>query len=124
MPYEGDFCSAGVINEAYALNQPMDAIEISANNGNMPETYSLVGCDKPNVIIETIKKAETDDSMIVRMYDAFDCRTTVEIKVAEDFEKVYMCDMLENELEELSFVDKKVIVPVSNFEIVTLKFVK
>ena len=124
MPYEGDFCGAGVINEAYALNQPMDAVEISANNARLSETYSLVSCDKPNVIIETVKKAEDDDSMVVRMYDAFDSRTTASITVADGFGKAYLCDMLENEIEELEFNGSQVKIPVSNFEIVTLKFKK
>lgn len=124
MSYEGDFCDAGVINEAYSLNQPMNMVKIDVTKGTLPEEYSLISCNKPNVIIETVKKAETDDSMIVRMYDAFNSKTTAEITVAESFDRVYLCDMLENELEELAFSDNKVIVPISNFEIVTLKFVK
>lgn len=124
MAYTGDFCEAGVINEAYALNQPMDCAEIKSQNGYLPENFSLIGCDKENVIIETVKKAEADDSMIVRMYDAFNSRTTAEITVAKGFKKVFLCDLMENETEELLLNNNKVIVPISNFEIVTLKFVK
>lgn len=124
LPYEGNFCDAGIINEAYALNQPLDAMNIIANSGNLPNQYSLVSCNKSNVIIETVKKAEKDNSMIVRMYDAFNCRTTAEITVADGFEKVYLCDMLENEIEELDFQNNKVTINVYNFEIVTLKFQK
>ncbi len=124
MAYEGDFREVGVINEAYALNQPLVAVEVSSNIGTIEDCFSLVSCDKQNVIIETVKKAEADSGMIVRMYDAFNRRTNATINVADGFSKAYLCDLMENELEALEFNDNKVTVPVSNFEIITLKFVK
>lgn len=124
MAYSGDFREAGVINEAYALNQPLIASEISANNGALADEFSLVSCDKENVIIETVKKAEADDGMIVRMYDAFNRRANATVTVADGFGKAYLCDLLENTVKELDFSENKVTLPVSNFEIITLKFTK
>lgn len=124
MAYEGDFREAGVINEAYALNQPFETAEIKANNGKMPDEFSLVSCDKSNVIVETVKKAEADDGMIVRMYDAFNRRANANITVADGFNKAYLCDLMENVVEELDFDGNTVTVPVKPFEIITLKFSK
>jgi alpha-mannosidase len=122
--YVGDFREAGLINEAYALNQPLVTRTVGANSGAFADKFSLVSCDKPNVIIETVKKAESDDGMIVRMYDAFNRRANATITVAKGFKAAYLCDLMENEIEELKFDGNKLTVPVSNFEIVTLKFVK
>ena len=83
----------------------------------------MVSDNAENVIIETVKKAEADDGMIVRMYDAFDKRADVTVTVADGFKKAYLCDLLENVVSELEFDGKQVTVPVSNFEIVTLKFI-
>lgn len=124
MAYEGDFREAGVINEAYALNQPFETAEIKANNGKMPDEFSLVSCDKANIIVETVKKAEADDGMIVRMYDAFNRRANANITVADRFNKAYLCDLMENVVEELDFDGNTVTVPVKPFEIITLKFSK
>ena len=124
MAYEGNFCDAGLINEAYALNQPFTVAEVKANSGSLADEFSLVSCDKPNVIVETVKKAEADDGMIVRMYDAFNRRANATITVADGFKRAYLCDLMENEIEELKFDGNKLTVPVSNFEIVTLKFAK
>lgn len=124
MAYEGDFREAGVINEAYALNQPFETAEIKANNGKMPDEFSLVSCDKANIIVETVKKAEADDGMIVRMYDAFNRRANANITVADGFNKAYLCDLMENVVEELDFDGNTVTVPVKPFEIITLKFSK
>ena len=124
MAYEGDFREAGVIREAYALNSPLTIKKIAANAGALSDDFSLVSCNKENVIIETVKKAETDDGMIVRMYDAFNRRANATITVTDGFSEAYLCDLMENELESLDFVDNKVTVPISNFEIITIKFVK
>ena len=122
LPHAGDFRSAGVINEAYALNQPLCAVEVKKQVGDLPETFSLVSCDKPNMIVETVKKAEADDSMIVRMYEAFDSRGEVSITVPETFKKAYLCDLRENELDRIDVENGKVTLPYKNFEIMTLKF--
>ena len=124
MAYEGDFREAGLINEAYALNQPLVTQTVGVNSGAFADEFSLVSCDKPNVIIETVKKAESDDGMIVRMYDAFNRRTNAIITVSDGFKAAYLCDLMENVIEELEFDGNTVNIPVSNFEIVTLKFVK
>lgn len=123
MPHIGDFRDAGVIHEAYSLNQPLEFVEVKAGEGKLNDNFSLVSNDKENVIIETVKKCENDDGMIVRMYDAFDRRATTTVTVADGFKKAYICDLLENELQELEFDGKSVSVPVKNFEIVTLKFI-
>ena len=123
LPHTGDFRTAGVINEAYALNQPLTAIETSAS-GSLPETFSLVSCNKPNIIIETVKKAEEDESMLVRMYEAFDSRGEVTVTVPDGFKKAYLCNLMEKELKRLDLKDGKVNIPYKNFEIITLKFSK
>lgn len=122
LPHTDSLYKAGVINEAYALNQPLHALKVKANNGEIAEQFSLVSCDRQNVIIETVKKAEDSDGMIVRMYEAFDSRATVNVTVAEGFNKAYLCDMLENVIEELPLENSSVTLPIKNFEIVTLKF--
>ena len=75
-------------------------------------------------MIETVKKAEADGSMIVRLYEAFDRRSKAVISVAEGFKKAYLCSLLEDELEELPFDGTKLPLPVRNFEIITLKFTR
>lgn len=124
LPHIGDFREAGVIQEAYSLNQPLEAVSVTENIGILPATYSLVSCNQPNIMIETVKKAEADDSMVVRLYEAFDRRSKALITVSENFSKVYLCDLLENELEELPFDGTNVSLAVGNFEIITLKFTK
>jgi alpha-mannosidase len=130
LPHEGDFREAGIIREAYCLNQPLEAVvKPGAEGGSsagqvLPAEFSLASCSRENVILETIKKAEVDEGMILRAYEAFNRRTNAVISVAEGFSRAYLCDLMENILEELPFDGKRVALQLTGFEIVTLKFVR
>ncbi len=123
-PHTEDFRKGGVIEESYVLNQPLYEKKIAANKGDLAESYSFVSVDKPNAVITAVKKAENDNSLIVRFYDAYDCKSRVTLTVPDTYTKAYLCDLMENEMEELTVKDGKVTLPVSNFEIVTVLFVQ
>ena len=122
MPHADDFRHSGVIEESIALNQPLYVHPMGANRGELPETYSFVSADQPNAVITAVKKAECDDGLIVRFYDAYDCKSNVTIHVPVTYRRAYLCDLMEKEIREVDLCDGAVTVPVSNFEIVTLKF--
>ena len=124
MPHMDDFRRGGVIEESYVLNQDLYERPIAAHSGVLPETYSFVSVDRPNAVITALKKAENGEGLIVRFYDAYDCKSKVTVSVPADYQTAYLCDLMENEIQPLSVCDGKVCVPVSNFEIVTLKFMK
>ena len=124
LPHANDFRDAGVIEESWALNQPLYERKIAASNGVLPESFSLVSADAKNVVITAVKRAETDNGLIVRLHDAYDKKSLVTLRVPKDFTKAAICDMLENEVEVIAINDGKITFPLSNFEIVTLKFSK
>lgn len=122
LPHSGSLYDANVIREAYCFNQPLEVLPVAANRGALPETYSLVSCDDANVVIETAKKAEASEDLVVRLYETFCSRGNATVRVAEGFREVWLCDMLENEQKQLDFDGKCVTLELKNFEIVTLKF--
>ncbi len=121
-PHAGNFREAGTIQLAYELNCPLKAFEISKNSGKLGEKYSLISCSADNFIVETVKKAENDESVIARGYESFNKRTDVTLKAGFDVEKAYLCDLMENELSELEVKDNSVSFTAKPFEIVTVKF--
>ena len=123
-PHTEDFRRGGVIEESFALNQPLYEKEVNASKGELAENYSFVSADKSNAVITAVKKAEHDDSLIVRFYDAYDCKSNVTLTVPNAYTGAYFCDLMENEIKALNISNGKVTIPVSNFEIVTVKFVK
>lgn len=121
-PHLGDFRDAGLIQQAYLVNQPLTAARIQCGEGDLPDCFSLVSSDQENVILETVKKAEDSDDMIVRAYDAYRERSTVTLRTAEKFQKAYLCDLMENPVEELPVSGNAVTFPVKPFEIITVRF--
>jgi len=123
-PHEGDFRQGNVVQEGYALNVPLEICRISAQNGSIGESFSLIESNKENVVVEAIKKAENDDSVIVRLYEAYNEKSKVTVTAGFDFKEVYLCDLMENNLEKLENDGRKVTFKVKNFEIITLKYVR
>ena len=121
MPHAGDFREAGVVRQAYLLNCPMTAQVIGRQDGDLPERFSLLSVNCDNVFIETVKRAEDSDAVIVRLYEAYNKRADVTLTAGFDFRKASVCDLLENEEYALTVSGRSVTLPVKPFEIVTLK---
>jgi len=120
-PHAGSFKTGGTVREAYKLNQKLSFMEVPENNGYLPESKSMISCDAENIVVETVKMAEDEDALIVRMYDAFDRKSKPEISFGFDVERAYLADLMENTEKEIEVKDNKVKLEVKNYEIVTLK---
>ncbi len=114
-------CNSGVIEKSYVLNRPFYAREVKENaKGQLPESFSLADCKTAGVILETVKRAEDGDSVILRMYEAYKERKTVELSIQNAKEAV-LCDLNEKEIETLNLNGNVVTFPIKPFEIVTIK---
>ena len=94
-------------------------VEKSADNQLIDE-FSFVDCKTDGVILETVKKSDLGDGIILRAYEAYKQRKTVEIYVGENAQ-ASLCDLNENEIEKLSVVNGLVKFKIKPFEIVTIK---
>jgi len=123
VPHSGSFKDAGIAKLAQSFNQPMIAKEIKEQRGTLSDSFSFVSANCDNIMIDTVKKAESEDATIIRLYEYFDRRTKTELTLGIDVKAAYLCDMLENNIKELEVKDNKVKLEVSNFEIVTVKII-
>ncbi len=120
LPHSGNHTHGNVIQEAYLLNRPLMPFTPSGD-GSLPNEYSLVSCDKENIIIETVKKAEKSDNIVIRAYDAYDRKCKAVLSLGFDIKKAHLTDLMENKICELEIIDgNKIPFNVSNFEIVTI----
>ncbi len=120
-PHSGDFRKAGTIKLAYDLNNPMVAIPVSKQDGDLPEEFSLISVNADNFIVETAKMAEDSNSLILRGYESFNKRTQVEFSFGFEVKTAKLCDMMENEIGELKVENNKVSFEAKPFEIITVK---
>ena len=119
LPHGGDHREGKVIQNAYLLNRPF-MTATAAGGGKLPDTYSLLSCDKENIITETFKKAEDTDAYVLRAYDAYNCKSRASFTFGFEVKKAYLCDMLENKISELEVKNNTLTLDFKNFEIITV----
>lgn len=119
-PHGGNHRQGGVIQESYLLNRPLFTFT-SNGGGQLPESFSLVKCDKENIITETFKLSNDEKGFIMRSYDAYSRKTKATFSFGFDFKNAYICDMLENKQEKININNnREITVEFKNFEIVTV----
>lgn len=110
-----------VVEEGYNVNFPLYAVPSTAHEGTLPGEYSLVSCDKNNVVIETVKVAEDSDNIIVRAYETWNSKTSVTFTFCNGIESATECNLLEEEDEAVSYNGNALTATFKPFEIKTFK---
>lgn len=114
--WEGSFADCDVVRQGYELN-----VKPPVTTGSR-KRFSAVEIAKENVILDAMKPAEDGSGdIILRLYESK--KAAVETKVCLQFgaDRAYLCDMLENVIEELSVTDGAVILQFRAFEIKTIR---
>jgi alpha-mannosidase len=117
LPHAGDFRTAGVIEEGYRFNAPL----LVQGTHAAPVEVSYFGVSAPNVIIDTIKKAEDSDALIVRLYESHGKRAALRLTSPLPVKAAARCNLLEDEEGTLTWADGGVDLNIMPFQIVTLK---
>lgn len=120
-PHEKDWRQGGTVSMAYALNNGFEAVPAIAEGGSLPEELSMMAVDVPNVIIESVKRAENEDSVIVRLYETDNSRADVVLNIFKKASGAWECNMLEEEEREVICKGNQIQFSMKPFEIKTLK---
>jgi alpha-mannosidase len=123
LPHGGDFRKGGVIEQAYALNMPPHVVEAAPRKGPLPARRSFFEVDRPGVVIEAVKHAESDASIIVRLYEAHGSRGPVVLRTALPVRHAFYADLLERTGAPVDCAGGEIAFAVKPFEIVTLKLI-
>lgn len=127
-PHKENWRYSDVSDEAYNLNQPLKIAEGIMNS----DIYSYASVNKKNMVIETIKKAEDGNGIVIRLYERDNAKTSVRLLVDTELTRAFTCNLLENEETELTVEEvvneygkrvKAVNFVAKPFEICTIKFV-
>ncbi|MGG3468220.1 alpha-mannosidase [Neobacillus pocheonensis] len=122
VPHKGDWREGNIVKEAYDLNVPLLAAELKANpSGNLPNDFQFAEIDRDNVLLETVKKAEDDDSIVVRFYEYMQFRNKTNVSFAKPIRKAVECNLMEEEEKPADYQGKTLSFSVSPYEIKTFK---
>ncbi|NLU53301.1 MAG: alpha-mannosidase [Clostridiaceae bacterium] len=120
-PHAGDHIAGNVVREAYELNMPLRVVLPQADTQIQQDSVSLVEVDRKNIIVETVKKAEDSDSVIIRLYECDGMSTTANLKFGIAPKKIVPVDLMENEIGEAEEYSNSASLSFKPFEILTLK---
>ncbi len=124
LPHNGAGPAASnLVEHSYRLNSPAKARLLPAGQkGKLATSQMFFEVDRRGVIIEAVKRAEREDAVIVRLYEAHNCRGTVNLKTCLPVRSAHLCDLMEKDQDELEIKAGSVHLDIKPFEIVTIKF--
>ena len=108
------------VNEAaYAFNYPLHA-RYTAGGGTLPGRFSLMQLDRANIIIETVKKAEDSDAVVVRAYECANCACDAVLSLGFPVTAAAETDLMEGAPTALPLENGRVRLHFAPFEIKTI----
>lgn len=116
LPHSGDFRDAGVVRAAYAFNVPL---ALSARQAR-PQTESFFEVSSPALVLDTVKRAEDSDALVLRLYEAHGTQGTARLTSSLPITRAAVGNLLEETQRELDWRDGGVALAYRPFEIITL----
>ncbi len=120
-PHGGDLTEARVRDHGYEFNFKAPAVKLSAQEGALPGELSMLRLSAPNVVLETVKKAEDSDGIILRLYEAENKRTECVLTAAFPLAEAVETNLMETPERELPVDGNSVRLTLRPFEIKTVR---
>lgn len=117
-PYQGDWRDAGIYKSALKFEQSLLPVQISSSVNKKYDGFSLT---PDNLIISALKKAEDDNAIVLRFFEAKGEKCRGALKIPPQIKKVMLVNLLEDDDEEINIDNDTLELDVGPFEIVSLK---
>ena len=118
MPHTGDYRDAGVIEQAYTLNNPFIAIN-AKGQGGLPTRWSMISVNKANIVIEVVKQAEDGKGIVVRAYESAGGQTKATLRLGFKAKSAYECSLMEDNRMQIPLTEDTLESVFSPFEMKT-----
>ena len=92
-----------------------------AADGNLPTEKSYFASRNSNVIIDTVKAAEADDGIILRVYEATGTKTNACLDLGFDVSNAIECNLVETEEAPADLCGNRLSFTIKPFEVKTFK---
>jgi len=115
-PHAGGWREAGVVAEAARFAVPLRwglSVETTLSR-------SFASADDPNLVLDTVMRAEDSDALVLRLYEAHGARGTARVRLGLPFTAARLANALEDEGEPLEVDGDTIVVPYRPHGIVTV----
>jgi alpha-mannosidase len=116
-PHSGNWIKGNTVQRAREFNNPIIVFPDIRIDG-IP---SLMVSSKPNIIVDSIKKAEESDAIIIRMHEAHGISTDTALHFGINAISIMECDLMEKDEKPHKIKKNKLPVKFKPFEIKTIK---
>lgn len=125
-PHQGNHVQAEIYRRGNELNIPLRVVALPSvgdkQDGNLPFSKSFLQPDHTHVMVESIKKAEEGDEIIVRLYETSGTHAQTVIHLGFDTAEAWKADLMENIISPLPMTDpSQISLSFTPFEIITLR---
>jgi len=104
-----------VLAEAHRFNAPVRWVA----TGVPPR--SLASVDDPNLVLDTVKRAEDSEALVLRLYEAHGARGTARLRLSMPFDAARLASGLEKDGDALEVEDGEIVLPFRPHQILTVK---
>ena len=124
LPHTGSW-GESTIAEAYCLNDPLMIVTRGRGTDESPASAcrSLISVDLPNIVVETVKRAEDGNGIIARLYESQRRRGVLTLSAGFELAEAWHTNLLEENETPLEPSGNTVRLSVRPYEIVTLRLV-
>ena len=120
-PHAGDWFEGETVQQAYDLNFELLAAVSDGPGGGLPAEGALATVEAGSTILETVKKAEDDDSTVLRFYEYGNRRDSVEVEFPYPVKAIEECDLMEKPIQTVGFSRSKLSFRIKPYEIKTFR---
>ncbi len=114
LPHPGDFVAGEVVQEAFALNEPMQVME---GEGTLPYE-SFFSFDNAQVEVDAVKKSEDGNYIVVRFHEFAGSKQEVALTAGFSWKAWAECDLRERPVTE--FTQEEIRMSLHAYEIKTI----
>ena len=114
LPHAGGWREAGVLAEAHRFNAPLRW------TAGVETPQRLATVDDPSLVLDTIKRAEDSDAVVLRLYEAHGGRGVARVRLELPFTGARRANGLEDEGEPLEVDAGEIVVPYRPHELLTV----
>jgi alpha-mannosidase len=121
-PHMGSWKTAATVARGWEFNYGLRAMQVEAHEGALPPSHSFVSVDGTHVVLTALKKAEDGNALIARFYEWAGESDDVTLNVPPGATSAKIVNLMEKpEGAALTVVDDKVRVPVTPYQIQTVR---
>ncbi len=125
-PHEGSWQEGGVVAEGYRFNAPILWAPLSARQASVPAQAipggrSFFRISQGSLVLDTVKKAEDSDALVLRLYECHGARGQATLELGLPFQKAVLSNGLEDDGKPLTLRHQTLTLPYTPYQIITLK---